>query len=192
MSKVIVSDSQAERLTDALGSRPIVLIGLMGAGKTSVGRRLAAALSLRFVDADSAIEDAAGMTIAEIFENHGEAHFRDGERKVIARLVGDGPCVLSTGGGAYMDDETRAKLGDETVTVWLRAGLDLLVERTSRRKNRPLLRTDPRGTLKRLIEERHPTYGHADITIDSRDVPHDVMVKNIISRLTAHLASDFH
>jgi len=187
MSRTKFNSGQTARITDALGSRSIVLIGLMGAGKTTIGRRLALAMSLPFVDADNAIEDAAGMTIAEVFEHHGEDHFRDGERKVIARLLKEGPLVLSTGGGAFMDDETRQRLAGAGVTVWLRAELDLLVERTARRNTRPLLKTDPRKTLERLIIERHPTYSLADITVDSRNVPHEVMVHEIIERLNNYL-----
>lgn len=179
----------AARVVEALGPRAVVLVGLMGAGKTTVGRRLAAALGLAFADADHAIEEAAGLTIPEIFERHGEAHFRDGERKVIERLVAEGPMVLSTGGGAYMNADTRAVLQRHGVTIWLRAELDLLLARTSRRNNRPLLRKDPRGTLARLIDERYPVYALADLTVDSRDMPHDVMVQEIISRLVAHLAT---
>lgn len=188
MARRISISKDAGRIRDALEDRSVVLVGLMGAGKTTVGRRLAAALGLKFADADHAIEEAAGMTIPEIFERHGEQHFRDGERKVISRLVGEGPLVLSTGGGSYMDPETRKLLGTASVTVWLRASLDLLVRRTARRNNRPLLRGDARGTLSRLMEARYPVYGLADLTIDSRDVPHEVMVQEIIARLTAHLA----
>ncbi len=187
MTKSKFNASEAARITDVLGKRSIVLIGLMGAGKTTIGRRLAVAMSLPFVDADNAIEDAAGMTIAEVFDHHGEAHFRDGERKVIARLLNNGPQVLSTGGGAYIDEQTRQSLAGTGITVWLRADLDLLVDRTARRNTRPLLKNDPRGTLRRLIDERHPTYGLADITVDSRDVPHEVMVCEILERLTDFL-----
>jgi len=184
MPRTKFNSDQTAGIASRLGGRSIVLIGLMGAGKTTIGRRLAVAMSLPFVDADTAIEDAAGMTIAEVFEQHGEDHFREGERKVIARLLNEGPLVLSTGGGAYMDEMTRQRLTGAGVTVWLRAELDLLVERTARRNTRPLLKNDPRGTLARLIDERHPIYGQADITIDSRDVSHDVMVVEILDRLT--------
>ncbi len=167
-------------------ARTIVLIGLMGAGKSSVGRRLAAALDAVFFDADEEIETAAGMPIAEIFEHHGEAHFREGERRVIARLMGEGPCVLATGGGAFMNDETRALLKREAVTVWLRADLDVLVERTSRRKTRPLLLTgDPRQILSDLIDQRTPYYSQADYTVDSLGgEPHEAMVARIIGALS--------
>jgi len=189
MAKRKIDRKQTARIVDALGGRSIVLVGLMGAGKTTVGRRLANTIGLPFADADTAIEEAAGMTVPEIFERHGEQHFRDGERKVIGRLIGEGPMVLSTGGGAYMDAVTRALLQRRSITVWLRADLDLLVKRTSRRNNRPLLRSDPRGTLERLIAQRYPVYSMTDLTVDSRDVPHEVMVEEIVSRLAAHLAA---
>lgn len=189
MSRTKSTSGQASQIVADLGRKSVVLIGLMGAGKTTVGRRLAIALDLPFIDADTAIEDAAGMTVGEVFEHHGEDHFRNGERKVIARLLLDGPQVLSTGGGAFMDEHTRQRLANTGVTVWLRADLDLLVERTSRRNTRPLLKEDPRGTLRRLIDERHPIYGLANITVDSRDAPHEVMVQDIIARLTAFLAA---
>ncbi|MEX0758936.1 MAG: shikimate kinase [Tistlia sp.] len=156
-----------------------MLVGLMGAGKSCIGRRLAKRLGLRFVDADSEIEAAAGCSIPEIFERHGEAAFRDGERKVIARLLKSGERkVLATGGGAFVDPATREAIAAAGVSVWLRADLELLLRRTSRRANRPLLRHgDPRETLTRLIGERYPLYALADITIDSLDAPPDETVK---------------
>ncbi|MFQ5958503.1 MAG: shikimate kinase [Alphaproteobacteria bacterium] len=164
--------------------RTIVLIGLMGAGKSSIGRRLAARLGVRFVDADAEIEAAAGGPIPEIFERHGEAAFRDGERRVIARLLDDPPHVLATGGGAFMDPETRARIGEKAVSVWLRADLEVLVARCARRNNRPLLRQgDPRAILKTLIDERYPVYAGADIIVDSIDGPHEAMVDRIVAAL---------
>lgn len=166
-------------------ARTIALVGLMGAGKSSIGRRLAAALDAPFFDADEEIERAAGMSVPEIFEHHGEAHFRDGERRVIARLMDGGPCVLATGGGAFVNNETRALLNEKAVTVWLRADLDVLVERTSRRSNRPLLQTgDPRRILRDLIEVRSPFYRQAQITVDSfGGEPHEAMVARILDAL---------
>lgn len=168
---------------DALHGRPVIMVGLMGAGKTTVGRRLAAALDLPFVDADHEIEAAAGMSVSDIFETHGEQYFRDGERRVIARLLAADQIVLATGGGAFIDAETRELVRSTGVSVWLRADLALLLKRVARRSNRPLLRSDPKGVMKRLIKERYPIYEQADIMVQSRDVPHDVIVDEIINRL---------
>ena len=164
-----------------LGARSIVLVGLMGAGKTTVGRRLARRLDLPFVDADAEIERAAGRTIREIFEEDGEAFFRAGEERVIARLLENGPQVLATGGGAWMSEATRERVRRSGVSVWLRADLDILMERVSRRPGRPLLQApDPRGVMATLMEERHPVYAQADVTVESREVPHQVIVNDII------------
>lgn len=164
--------------------RPIVLVGLMGAGKTTVGRRLAARLGLPFVDADAEIEEAAGRTISEIFEDFGEAEFRDGERRVIARLLDEGPMVLATGGGAFMDAETRREIREKGLSVWLKADVDLLVKRTARRNTRPLLKTgDPAKILTRLAEERYPVYAGADITVESGSGPHEKVVDAILAAL---------
>ncbi len=166
--------------------RSIVMVGLMGAGKSSIGRRLATRLNLPFVDADTEIEAAAGCTIAEFFERHGEAEFRDGERRVIARLLEDEPKVLATGGGAFMDDETRAAIADAGISVWLRADLDTLVRRTSRRTDRPLLNIgDPASTLESLMETRHPVYAQADIVVESNDGPPDETVERVVEALAA-------
>jgi shikimate kinase len=166
--------------------RTIVLVGLMGAGKTKIGRRLAARLNLPFFDSDSEIEAAAGETIEEIFRELGEAAFRDGERRVIARLLAQPTHVLATGGGAFMAPATRAAIGRRGVSVWLRADLDVLVARVSRRGNRPLLKErNPRTVLAELIERRHPIYGEADITIDSGEGPPEVTVTRTIAALAA-------
>ena len=170
-----------------LSGRTIVLVGLMGSGKSSVGRRLASRLGIPFVDADAEIEAAAGCTIAEFFEHHGEAAFRDGERRVIARLLSDPPQVLATGGGAFVDPTTRALVGDKALSVWLRAELDLLVKRCGRRNTRPLLRQgNPRDILAKLIEERYPIYAETDVIVDTDDNPHETMVDRIIDALEAH------
>jgi shikimate kinase len=164
--------------------RPTVLIGLMGAGKSSVGRRLAQRLRVDFVDADAEVEAAAGCTIAEIFARHGETEFRDGERRVIARLLERPPFVLATGGGAFMDTGTRAMIRDKAVSVWLRADLDVLVQRCARRNSRPLLRGgNARDILAKLIDERYPVYAGADIVVDSVDGPHDGVVDQIVKAL---------
>jgi shikimate kinase len=165
-------------------ARSIVLVGLMGAGKTTVGRRLAATLGLAFVDADHEIEAAAGRTIPEIFARYGEPAFRDGERRVIARLL-DGPrVVLATGGGAFMDPRTREAIKTAGVSVWLKADLDLLMTRVSRKSNRPLLQTgDPRAKMEELMALRYPVYADADLTVESVDGPHDRVVRRVIEAL---------
>lgn len=169
--------------------RPIVLVGLMGVGKTTIGRRLASVLGLPFLDADAEIEAAAGCTIEDMFARHGEAAFRDGERRVIARLLSGAPMVLATGGGAYMDPETRRLIKERGLSIWLRADLELLLRRVSKRANRPLLkRGDPRAIMTDLIERRYPVYGEADLVVDSRDGPHDQMVRAILNALAEHAA----
>jgi shikimate kinase len=173
----------------ALGSRSIVLIGLMGAGKTAVGRRLANRLDLPFVDADTEIELAAGQSIPEIFAEHGEAYFRQGERKVIARLLETGPQVLATGGGAYMNADTRSSIKAHGISVWLKADLRVLMKRVGRRDNRPLLAGgDPETVMKKLMTERYPIYGEADLTVESRDVPHEVIVAAVVDALAVKLS----
>ncbi|HEX2553188.1 MAG TPA: shikimate kinase [Microvirga sp.] len=174
-----------------LGPRSVVLVGLMGAGKSTVGRRLGAKLGLPFYDADHEIEAAAGMTIPDIFRNFGEDHFRDGERRVIARLLQDGPIVLATGGGAFMSEETRARVAEAAVSVWLRADLDVLMRRVRKRSNRPLLENpDPEGTMRRLMEHRHPVYALADVTVESHEAPHDRVVADVMKALTSWLERD--
>jgi shikimate kinase len=164
--------------------RTIVLVGLMGAGKTKIGRRLAARLNLPFSDSDNEIEAAAGETIEEIFRNRGEAVFRDGERRVIARLLEQPPHILATGGGAFMDPATRALIARRGISVWLRANLDVLVARVSRRNNRPLLqRSDPRSVLAELIDRRHPIYAEADIVIDSSEGSAEQTTMRVIAAL---------
>ena len=175
-------------LVAALGRRSVVLVGMMGAGKSSIGRRLALRLGIPFVDADAEIEKAAQMTVAEIFAARGEEEFRAGEARVIARLLEGGPQVLATGGGAFMHPHTRALIADKGIAVWLKAELDVLMKRIKRRHDRPLLKTDdPAATLRRLIEERYPVYRLADLTVQSRDVPHDKIVEEIVSALADRL-----
>ncbi|MBD2747672.1 shikimate kinase [Microvirga sp. BT688] len=167
-----------------LGTRSLVLVGLMGAGKSTVGRRLAQSLKLPFRDADHEIEAAAGMTIPEIFAVHGEEHFRDGERRVIARLLQEGPIVLATGGGAFMNEETRGRIAERGISIWLKADLDVLMRRVRKRSTRPLLQNpDPEGTMRRLMDLRHPVYATADITVDSHEAPHDKVVTELIKAL---------
>lgn len=166
--------------------KTLVLVGMMGAGKTSVGRRLASTLGMPFRDADVEIETAAGCSINEIFERFGEPAFRAGERKVIARLLREPPHILATGGGAFMDPETRERIRENGISVWLKANVDLLLERVKRKDTRPLLRnTDSRAALVRLMMEREPVYALADITVESDDGPHDTVVRRTVAALEA-------
>ena len=175
-------------IREALGQKSIALIGLMGAGKTAVGRRLANRLELVFTDVDDEIELAAGKCIREIFAEHGEAYFRQGERKVIARLLENGPQVLATGGGAYMNAETRTNIGKHGISIWLKAELPILLNRVRRRDHRPLLATgEPEKVMRALMQERYPVYAQADITVESRDVPHEVVVSEVLEALSAKL-----
>ena len=176
-----------------LGERSIVLVGLMGVGKTSIGRRLAARLGLDFVDADEEIEAAAGLTIPEIFEKLGEPAFRDGEKKVIARLLQGPRQVLATGGGAFVDPDTRAAVSAQAVSIWLKADTDLIMKRVERRNNRPLLQVeDPRSVIEDLIAKRSPFYAEADITIESQDGPHEDGVDAVLAALQTYLAAEGH
>jgi shikimate kinase len=185
------SAPQDAEITAALGRRSIVLVGMMGAGKSTIGRRLAGRLRLPFLDADIEIEAAAGMSIPDIFETHGEPHFRDGEARVIARLLDSGPAVLATGGGAFMREETRNRIRDKAVSIWLKADVDIIMRRVKRRADRPLLQTeDPAATVSRLLEQREPVYQSADLTIWSRDVPHERIVDECIEALRARLCGD--
>ena len=171
--------------------RPVVLVGLMGVGKSTVGRRLAKRLGLPFVDSDSAIEDAAGYSPAEIFERFGEQDFRDGERRLVARLVEGEVRVIATGGGAYVDPTTRELLNDRAITVWLDAPVDILADRTSRRDTRAQLRQgDPKATLERLSEERRPSYAQAHIHVKSGDGAHNDVVDAIVQALEVHLSAE--
>ena len=180
--------AQLAEIRQLLGARSVVLIGLMGAGKTAVGRRLASWLDLPFTDADSEIETAAGQSIKEIFAEHGEAYFREGEQKVIARLLEGGPQVLATGGGAYMNPKTRAAVKAKGISVWLKADLRVLLKRVGRRDHRPLLaKGDPETVMKKLMAERDPIYAEADIIVESREVPHEVIVGAVVDALGAEL-----
>ena len=172
--------------------RTVVMVGLMGAGKSTIGRRLATRLRVPFVDADAEIEAAAGCTIAAFFARYGEAAFRDGERRVMARLLTGPICVLAAGGGAFMDPQTRSLIKDRAVSVWLKADLDVLASRTTGRTHRPLLHgDDPQGVLARLIDERYPVYSMADITVESTDGPREVMVEQVVVALGRHLGIAF-
>jgi shikimate kinase len=194
-----VSATQAQELSvamqeadivSALGKRAIVFIGMMGAGKSTVGRRLAARLGLNFVDADVEIEAAAGKSIPEIFTEHGEQYFRDGEVRVIARLLEGAPCVVATGGGAWLRGETRERIRVKGVSIWLKAESDVLLRRVKRRSDRPLLQTaDPAATIEKLMAERYPLYAEADLTLLSREVPHDRIVDECVAALADYLSA---
>jgi len=168
--------------------RPVVLVGLMGVGKSTVGRRLAKRLGLPFIDSDTAIEDASGLSAAEVFERYGEDDFRDGERRLVARLIEGDVRVIATGGGAYVDPSTRKLLNERAITVWLDAPVDILTERTSRRNTRAQLRNgDPKSVLERLDQERRPSYAEAHIHVRSGDGAHREVVESIIEALAAYL-----
>ena len=182
VAQKIAKNGVESRIVAGLARRSVVLVGMMGAGKSSIGRRLANRLGLSFVDADSEIEAAAGMTIAEIFAKHGESEFRKGEARVIARLLDSGPSVLATGGGAVMDATTRALIRDKGCSVWLKADLDVLLRRTKRRNDRPLA-----SKIESLLPQREPFYAQSDIIVQSRDEPHEAIVDELIAALAGKL-----
>lgn len=186
----VARDADLQRLRENIGARSVVLIGMMGCGKTSVGRQLAARLQLPFVDADHEIEEAANLSIPEIFSHHGEDYFRAGEQRVIARLLKQPPQILATGGGAYMNEQTRAAIAEHGIAIWLKADFDTLFERVSRRSSRPLLQNaDPEGVMRKLLAEREPVYAKAALTVVSRDVPHETVVDDILTALIDYLAT---
>ncbi len=177
-----------EHLVSALGTRSIVLVGIMGCGKSTVGKRLASRLGLEFVDADSEIERAANMTVSEIFAEHGEPYFRSGEERVIARLLQEGPQVLATGGGAFMSETTRDEINANGLSIWLKVDFETVMARVRRRSTRPLLRNpDPEGTMRKLMADREPVYAKAKLTVTSKDVPHEAVVDEIVLTLADHL-----
>lgn len=189
--KRCIDPNDAYRVRTALKGMNIVFVGMMGSGKSAIGKRLAANLDLPFVDADSEIEEAAGMSITDIFDCFGEEQFRSGERKVISRLMGDGPLVLSTGGGAFMNEETRTLIKERATSIWLHASFDTLLERVKRKDNRPLLKQgDPEEIMRKLLAEREPTYAKADITVPSRDESHETVVEAVTRALLDHLEND--
>jgi shikimate kinase len=185
-----ISVPLAASVRAALGTRSVVLVGMMGAGKSSIGKRLAMALDIPFLDADTEIEKAAGMSIPDIFESKGEPYFRAGEARVISRILDSGPQVLATGGGAFMNEQTRDAVARRGISVWLKADLDVLLRRVKRRADRPLLKNgDPAVTLERLMAERDPVYAQADVTVSSRDVPHDAIVAEIVGLVSGRLSA---
>jgi shikimate kinase len=184
-----LADSRAAGLVERLGDRPIVLVGLMGAGKTAIGRRIAATLGLPFVDSDHEIETASRMTVPELFEKYGEAEFRALEQRVIARLLHEGARVLATGGGAFMNRDTRTAIREQAVSVWLKADLDTLMGRVMKKQNRPLLKADdPRAVMERLMAARYPVYAEADITVQTRDERREVIAEEVIAAIDAFLS----
>ena len=183
-------DTHKDELNVLLAGRPLVLVGMMGAGKTTVGRRRATRLGRRFVDSDEEVEKAAGMSIEDIFASRGEVDFRAGEVRVIARLLKDHDLVLGTGGGAFINTETRALVKSSAVSVWIKADFELLFQRVQRRSNRPLLKTaNPRQTLQDLIDKRYPIYAEADVTVVSKDVPQDQVATEVIDAVLAFLGA---
>ena len=187
----MIDNETADDIKSKLCGRSIVLVGLMGCGKSSIGKRLAVRLAMPFVDADEEIEAVAAKSISEIFADHGEEFFRDRERKVIARLLAQGPQILATGGGAYMHPETRDAIRANGISIWLKADLPVLMRRVSKRDTRPLLKTaNPEATMRKLMDARYPVYAQADMTVESRDEPHDVLVNEIIDRLNARFAQE--
>jgi shikimate kinase len=185
--QAVADGEQIDRVLARLGKKCIVLVGMMGAGKTSIGRRLANLLHLAFLDADAEIEKAANMTITEIFTKHGEADFREGEKRVVARLLHGGPAVLAVGGGAYMNEETRERCRTDGVTIWLKADAAVMLDRVRKKGNRPLLdRPNPEAVMRELLAEREPIYGLADITIASREGPHQAVIADIVTALDSY------
>ncbi|HEV2506280.1 MAG TPA: shikimate kinase [Mesorhizobium sp.] len=186
---VIPQDESRVALIERLGGRSIVFVGLMGAGKTAIGRKTAGALGLNFIDSDQEIEDVSRMTIPELFERYGETEFRALEQRVILRLLEQGPQVLSTGGGAFMNAQTREAIAAQGISVWLKADLDLLMDRVSKKQNRPLLKTvNPRATLQKLMDDRYPTYALADVTVPTRDERKEVIAEEVIAALCGHFS----
>jgi shikimate kinase / 3-dehydroquinate synthase len=183
-------DDRAAALIEALAGRSVVLVGMMGSGKTTVGRRLALRLGLPFVDVDQEIVEAAGMPIADIFARHGEDHFRDGERRVMARVLTGGPRIVATGGGAFMNEATRTRIAENSISVWLKADIETLMRRVRRRPTRPLLQTpDPVATVRRLLAEREPIYAQADVTVCSREASHENVVEDVVRALEAQVST---
>lgn len=184
----VLAHRQASEVLDLLGDRTIVFVGLMGAGKTAIGRKVSQALDLPFVDSDHEIESVSRMAIPELFERYGEPEFRALEQRVLERLLRAGPRVVSTGGGAFMNEQTRSAIGEHGVSVWLKADLDLLMERVVKKQNRPLLKNpDPRAVMSRLMDERYPVYALADVTVETRDARREIIADEVISALAGHL-----
>lgn len=184
----ISADDRRHGMREKLAGRSVVFVGLMGAGKTAIGRKVAALLDLPFIDSDQEIEQVSRMTIPELFERYGEPEFRALEQRVIQRVLETGPQVLSTGGGAFMNAQTRGLIAAQAVSIWLKADLDVLFARVAKKQNRPLLKTeDPKATLRRLMDERYPVYAEANVTVYTRDERKDVIVGEVLDALAGHL-----
>lgn len=184
----ILADDRRHGMREKLAGRSVVFVGLMGAGKTAIGRKVAALLDLPFIDSDQEIEQVSRMTIPELFERYGEPEFRALEQRVIQRVLETGPQVLSTGGGAFMNAHTRGLIAAQAVSIWLKADLDVLFARVAKKQNRPLLKTeDPKATLRRLMDERYPIYAEANVTVYTRDERKDVIVGEVLDALAGHL-----
>jgi shikimate kinase len=184
----LTASDEAAALATLLGGRAIVFVGLMGAGKTAIGRRVAAAIGLNFSDSDQEIEKASRMSVADLFETYGEAEFRSLEQRVIARLLQESPNVLATGGGAFMNADTRAAISEHGVSIWLKADIDTLMARVAKKQTRPLLKTgDPRAVMENLMTIRHPVYAQADVTVNTRDDRREVIAEEVIAAIVAHL-----
>jgi shikimate kinase len=186
-----IAEGRAADLIERLRGRPIVFVGLMGAGKTAIGRRVATVLGLPFADSDHEIEAASRMTVPDLFEKYGEEEFRALEQRVISRLIGEGLRVLATGGGAYMNADTRAAIRAHAVSVWLKADLDTLMGRVMKKQNRPLLKSDdPRAVMERLMAARYPVYAEADITVGTRDERRETIAEEVIAAVAAYLRDE--
>ncbi len=185
----MASEETVAEILTRLGRRSVVFVGLMGAGKTAIGRKVAATLGLPFLDSDQEIEAVSRMTVPELFERYGEPEFRALEQRVIARILEQGPQVLSTGGGAFMNEQTRGLIADSAVSVWLKADLDVLMERVSKKQNRPLLKApDPRAVMRKLMTDRYPVYATADVTVPTRDEKKEIIAAEVVKSLFDHLA----
>jgi shikimate kinase len=190
-TSAITASGRAAELGERLGRRAIVFVGLMGAGKTAIGRRVASSVGLPFADSDREIEKASRMTVADLFDAYGEAEFRSLEQRVIARLLQEAPCVVSTGGGAFMNADTRAAIGKAGISVWLKADIDTLMARVMKKQTRPLLKTgNPREIMENLMKARYPVYAMADVTVNTRDDRREVIADEVVAAILAHLREE--
>ncbi|MEX0954648.1 MAG: shikimate kinase [Rhizobiaceae bacterium] len=190
-TSAITASGRAAELGERLGGRAIVFVGLMGAGKTAIGRRVASSIGLPFSDSDHEIEKASRMTVADLFDAYGEAEFRSLEQRVIVRLLLEAPCVVATGGGAFMNADTRAAIGEAGISVWLKADIDTLMARVMKKQTRPLLKTgNPREIMENLMKARYPIYATADVTVNTRDDRREVIADEVVAAILAHLSEE--